>query len=74
MNKITMAIGSIGIIQSDPVNSFIKEEDMMMDLLDPLITPQQLAMEGACGDFSYCTFNGEGKSEDKLALLSDGRR
>lgn len=62
MNKITMAIGSIGLIQQDPVNTFISDEDMMMDLLEPLITPQQLASEGACGDFAYCPFDRDGKS------------
>lgn len=72
MNKITMAIGSIGLIQHDPVNPYVHDEDMMMDLLEPLTTPQQLATEGACGDFAYCPFdsNGDGRKSWRFFLTA----
>lgn len=73
MDKITMAIGCIGLVQPDPVNPFIHEEDMMMDLLEPLITPQQLATEGVCGDFAYCLYDREGNSiKDWRFFLTPG--
>jgi DNA-binding transcriptional regulator LsrR (DeoR family) len=62
MNKITIAIGSIGLTRSP---ASLTKEHTMIDLVRPIVSPEELADEGAFADFGYCPFDLAGNGDSK---------
>ncbi len=62
MDGISIAFGSLGLITPAP---WIKGEDMMIDLLRPIVTPQELIAESAFADLAYCPFDRNGQGDPR---------
>lgn len=65
MDRIDLAFVGIGIVNPGRVHPATRNRVTMTGLLENIVTPQQLAREGAIGDLSYCFFDRHGNSQKK---------
>ncbi len=65
MDRIDVVFVGIGSVNPGRVHPVTRNRVTMTGLLENIVTPQQLAREGAIGDLSYCPFDRHGKSQKK---------
>jgi DNA-binding transcriptional regulator LsrR (DeoR family) len=65
MNSIDVAFVGIGAVNVGRISPITRDRVTITGLLENIVTPQQLAREGAVGDLSYCLFDANGKSHKK---------
>jgi len=61
MDDITIAFAGLGLVKSKVLTSQLT----MTGLLEPIISPEQLAEEGAFADLAYCLFDLNGATQDR---------
>lgn len=75
MNKINVAFAGLGLAKATAPDPERLNQLTMTGLLEPMITPDTLAKEGAMGDLAYCLFdkNGKGRKEWEFFLTAGYR-